>query len=164
MEIRPVEQDDWAAIRAVVTAAYGRRSEVDLLDRLAADGDLALCMVAFVNGRLVGQAALSFMVAPVDSLMLAPVAVTPGMQGLGIGSALIRAVMDRAWKEEAAALFAHGEPPFGARFGFSPFLAESYPSVMSGPFWLAQVRPGFAPESGSAQHASAFVAAGVTSP
>lgn len=160
MEIRPAEQDDWPTIRAVATVAYGGRREADLLDRLAADGDLALCIVADVNGRLVGLAALSFMVAPVDSLMLAPVAVTSGMQGLGIGSALIRTVLDRAWREEAGAVFAYGEPPFHARFGFSPFVAESYPSAMSGAFWLAQVRPGLAPEAGPAIHAPAFAAVG----
>ncbi|MEM7423252.1 MAG: N-acetyltransferase, partial [Pseudomonadota bacterium] len=117
---------------------------------------LALSIVAEINGRIVGHAALSFMQSPEDSLALAPVAVTPGMQGLGVGSAMIRECITRAWHEEAAILFVLGEPPYYARFGFNAADAVAFESPYSGEFWLALIRPGAAPQPGPAVHAKAF--------
>lgn len=52
-------------------------------------------------------------------LGLAPLAVLPAFQRLGIGSALVSAGLGRV-KTDAAAVLVVGEPQYYARFGFVP--------------------------------------------
>jgi predicted N-acetyltransferase YhbS len=56
----------------------------------------------------------------VDALVLAPVAVRPDAQGAGIGSRLVRDVLDRASNSGYGLVFLHGSPAFYPRFGFEP--------------------------------------------
>lgn len=50
---------------------------------------------------------------------LAPLAVLPGRQGWGIGSALVRAALARAKEVGWAAAFVLGDPAYYGRFGFA---------------------------------------------
>jgi putative acetyltransferase len=150
---------DPAAVRRVVSAAFGREAESDLVDRLRSDGDAAIALVAVEEGRIVGHILFSPMGAPFRALALAPVAVLPERQRQGIGSALIQAGLDRATGAGWEGVFVLGEPAFYGRFGFEAGLAGGFQSPYAGPYLMARALPGPLPAlSGRIDYAPAFAA------
>jgi putative acetyltransferase len=150
---------DRAAVREVVSLAFGHTVEADLVDRLRADGDAAIALVAVEHGRIVGHIMFSPLGAPFRALALAPVAVLPGRQRQGIGSALIEAGLARAAKAGCEGVFVLGEPAFYRRFGFEPGLAAGFQSLYAGPYLMALALSGPLPMlSGRIDHAPAFAA------
>jgi putative acetyltransferase len=157
--IRDETAADRAAVRRVVTAAFGRALEAALVDRLRAEGDAALSLVAVEDGRVVGHILFSPLKAPVRALALAPVAVVPARQRSGIGTALIEAGLERARALGWEAAFVLGEPSFYRRFGFDPALAAGFQSPYAGPFFMAMALRGVLPAtSGPIEYAPAFSA------
>ncbi|KXF76054.1 acetyltransferase [Paramesorhizobium deserti] len=57
--------------------------------------------------------------APVQALLLGPLAVNPSAEGLGIGSALMRHAIAEAARLGHGAILLVGDPEYYARFGFS---------------------------------------------
>ena len=150
---------DHAAVRQVVSLAFGHEVEADLVDRLRADGDVALSLVAADEERIVGHILFSPMRAPFRALALAPVAVLPERQRQGIGSALIEAGLARAMSAGFEGVFVLGEPAFYGRFGFERGLAADFQSPYAGPYLMARALAGPLPvRSGRIDHAPAFAA------
>lgn len=118
MVIRDEAPGDAAAVRRVVSAAFGRTEEADLVEALRETGAAALALVAEEAGAIVGHVLFSRLRAPAGCLALAPVAVAPGRQGRGIGAALIRDGLARAGRAGWRAVFVVGAPAYYARFGF----------------------------------------------
>ena len=90
--IRTIEDGDFVAVRTVVTAAFGQAEEAELVERLRADGDALVELVAEREGEVVGHILFSRLglVGQSDELAaaaLAPVSVAPAMQSAGIGGA-----------------------------------------------------------------------------
>ena len=133
MIIRDEQCADLAAISGIVTAAFGRPGEAVLVDRLRRGGDIVLSLVAIDGDKVVGHALLSRMTAPFQALGLGPVAVLPNRQRSGIGSRLIRAVIDRAGQLDWQAIFVLGDPNYYRRFGFDPTLAAGFSCRYAGP-------------------------------
>ena len=80
--IRPSVLSDRAAIRAVEERAFGRADEADLVERLLADGDVVLELVAERDGGVRGHVLFSRLRVvregrEVPAVALAPVAVDP---------------------------------------------------------------------------------------
>lgn len=113
--IRPETRADHHAIDALHRAAFGSDAEARLVRDLRAAGDLALSLVAVAGGAVLGHLALSPLAGEHPAMALAPLAVAPGAQGLGIGGALIGAVFDRA---ETTPIVVLGDPAYYGRFGF----------------------------------------------
>lgn len=147
--LRPEQRNDHEAIDRLLHAAFKGRAEADLVRQLRADGDLTLSLVAVAAGTVLGHLALSPMTGDQAALALAPVAVHPKAQGLGIGSALIRAAMDHAGHTPIVLL---GDPAYYARFGFRP---ANLTSPYAGPY--LQVL-GDLPDGATITHAPAFAA------
>ncbi len=61
-----------ASIHAVVTQAFGRRDEADLVDALRTAGDLVVSLVAAEAGEICGHAALSRLRSPSERLPWLP--------------------------------------------------------------------------------------------
>jgi len=161
MIIRDATPTDHAVIRDLVAAAFGQPDEADLVERLRADGDAAIALVAEDNGSVVGHILFSRMQAPFRALGLAPVSVTPERQGTGIGSRLIRAGLERAQAEGWQGVFVLGDPVYYRRFGFDPELAEGFTSAYSGPYLMAIALGGEMPErQGPVDYAPAFAGLG----
>jgi putative acetyltransferase len=124
MDVRLERSRDLLAIHALITAAFGRDAEADLVDRLRAAGTLAHSLVAEQGGALLGHVALS----PVSVqgafmpgiLGLAPLAVHPDHQSQGIGGALVEAAITAARRYAAKLVVVLGEPAYYRRFGFRP--------------------------------------------
>jgi len=163
MLVRPAAAaEDQAAVRRVLTAAFPTDAEADLVERLAADGDLALSFVAVSDGVVVGYAGFSRMRVTADgesvrALALAPVAVLPDHRRRGIARRLIERGLAAANGGGAVLVFVLGNPDFYGRLGFSTEVARPFASPYAGPAlqaqWLSSRR---AVTSGRAEHAPAF--------
>jgi putative acetyltransferase len=137
MEIRDEQSEDRAAIRAVVTAAFGRETEADLVDWLREDGDGVISLVAVERGAIAGHVLFSPMNAPFPALGLGPVAVLPERQRNGVGGALIKAGLTRARENGWLGVFVLGAPDYYRRFGFETGLASGFSSPYAGPYFMA---------------------------
>lgn len=166
MRVRPAVEEDAAAIHAVLTASFPTGAEADLVEQLAADGDLVFGFVAVEAGEVVGYVAFSRMVVVADevrvpALALGPVAVLPRLQGRGAGGRLIECGLAAANGRGVAIVFVLGDPEFYGRFGFRAQAAAPFASPYAGEHlmaqWLSSPR---VPDSGRADYARAFAALG----
>ena len=100
MLIRAEQEQDCAAVHAVNVAAFETSSEAKLVDALREQAEQVVSLVADDNGAIVGH----IMFSPVclsrhpdlKVMGLAPMAVAPEHQRKGIGSALVRQVLNGA--------------------------------------------------------------------
>lgn len=121
--IRRERPDDADAIREILVAAFGREAEARLVDRLRASGKIACALVAEEKGRVLGHVVFSAIAAGVNrapGVALAPLAVMPAFQRLGIGSALVSAGLERLRQEKGQRVLVLGDPAYYTRFGFVP--------------------------------------------
>jgi putative acetyltransferase len=129
-DIRPERPADVAVIRTVVHDAFWAPDRTDpgepaLVDALRDSGAWrpGLSMVAECDGEVVAHALLSRVtVEPggVPALSLGPVAVLPAHQATGLGSAVVRAVLDAARDQSERLVVVLGSPDYYGRFGFGP--------------------------------------------
>jgi putative acetyltransferase len=166
IRVRPALDSDAGAIRAVLTAAFPSSAEADLVERLAADGDLVFGFVAVEDEAIVGYAAFSRMAvvadeARVPALALGPIAVLPPRQGHGIGGRLIECGLAAANGRGIGIVFVLGNPELYGRFGFRAQTAAPFASPYTGAElmaqWLSSPRTA---ASGRADHARAFAGLG----
>ncbi|MGW1378718.1 GNAT family N-acetyltransferase [Streptomyces sp. NPDC002446] len=114
---------DVPAVREIVLAAFDTPLEADLVDALRADPawiDGLSLVAADTDGRLVGQALLTRChIDEIPALCLAPVAVLPGYQNSGAGSAAVRAALTAARERGERFVTVLGHPAYYPRFGFT---------------------------------------------
>lgn len=123
--IRSEQSADFDTVHALLLASFGREAEARLVARLRASGKIASALVAEEKGRILGHVVFSKIVTGVEggevsALALAPLAVVPAFQRLGIGSALVSAGLERCRSERQARVLVLGDPVYYARFGFVP--------------------------------------------
>jgi len=145
--LRPEARDDWSAIDAVHEQAFGQPGEAKLVRALRSEATPYLALVAERAGRVVGHIAFS----PVEieggsppALGLGPVAVEPGLQRTGIGSALVCAGLDRC-AALARIVVVLGHAAYYPRFGFRPAFGHGlrYRSESFDPsFFALELSPG----------------------
>jgi len=124
MRIRPEEEPDRAAVRAVNEAAFETPAEANLVDGLRAKRLPLISLVADVDGRIAGHILFS-PVALADHpglrlMGLGPMAVVPEYQRRGIGSALVQTGLKRCKELGFLAVVVVGHPDYYPRFGFVP--------------------------------------------
>jgi putative acetyltransferase len=138
--VRDENSEDRAQVRLVNEAAFGRPDEADLVDALRNEGAVLASLVAEIDGRAVGHILFSRMWIEtagerVPAVALAPVAVLPEHQRLGIGRKLIERGLDFLRTQAERIVIVLGEPEYYSRFGFStekarllasPFPPEAY--------------------------------------
>jgi len=163
--IRVEQSGDIPHIRDIVAHAFGQRAEADLVDRLRADGDVLISLVAVAeNGELVGH--ILFSRLPIagargrvtEAAALAPLAVRPEHQGKGVGSALTKAGIRACAAHGLAAIIVVGDPKFYQRFGFSAAAARGLQSPFPGDAFMAlELKPGaLLANPGTVRYADAF--------
>jgi putative acetyltransferase len=163
--IRVERADDVAEIRAVNVAAFSTPAEAGLVDRLRADGDLVLSLVAERDGVIAGHVGFSRMTIDDNGLWhnavaLAPVAVRPALQRKGVGQALIERGLEALKAQDETLIFVLGSHDYYKRFGFDLSEAEPFACAFAGPhFQLLRLSDG-GPLSGRVQYAAAFAALG----
>jgi len=123
--IREERPEDAEAVHAVLVAAFGRVAEARLVERLRASARIVCAMVAEEKGRVLGHVVFSRIAVESGNsetpvLALAPLAVMPAFQRLGIGSALVSAGLARCRELGHARVVVLGESAYYGRFGFVP--------------------------------------------
>jgi putative acetyltransferase len=157
IDVRDESSGDWKAVYQVVSSAFGRLSEAELVGELREAGDSVVSLVADDDGQIVGHVLLSKMDAPFPALALAPVSVIPTRQRSGIGSALIKRAVIKARDEGWAAIFVLGDPNYYKRFGFDQEAAAGFTSPYAGRhFMVLKLSPSLPATTGELRHARAF--------
>lgn len=127
IEIREERPGDEAAIRLLVERAfeghpYSAGDEATVIDRLRADGDLALSLVACDGDAIVGHAAYSearLSDGCTGWMVVGPIAVDPSQQRRGIGRTLIEQGEAVIRNRGAKGVTVLGDPSVYGRFGFA---------------------------------------------
>lgn len=134
--IRHEAEADAAAIRRLLARSFPTAAEADLVERLRAEGDLMLALVAEDAGEVVGYAAFSVMSAPFVAVGLAPVAVDVDNRRKGIATAMILTGLGELRAIGVEAAFVLGEPAYYTRFGFDAAAAAGFETPYAGPFFM----------------------------
>jgi putative acetyltransferase len=129
MDLRQESPVDRETVGSIHLQAFGDHGTVvaDLVDSLRGiiTSDQGLSLVAEHEGSVVGHVMFTrgLLDAPrrlVDVQVLSPLAVLPAYQGLGIGSALIRAGLKTLAERSVPLVFVEGDPDYYSRCGFTP--------------------------------------------
>ena len=149
MRVRPEEERDWAAVHDLNAAAFASRAEADLVDVLRHGARPIVSLVADAGAAVVGHLMLSPVSLPghpaLSIMGLGPMAVAPGRQRGGIGSALVRAGLAACAQLGVPAVVVLGHPEYYPRFGFAPAarfgIACEYEAPVEA-FMLLELHPG----------------------
>jgi len=140
---------DRDAVRRVNELAFEGSIEADIVDALRGTEawlpDLSL--VAEDDTVIVGHALLSLVrldTGP-ELLSLGPMAVLPGRQRAGVGSALVRQGLERARSTKYPLVVVLGHPDYYPRFGFRPARPYGIETPYDAPdeAWLALALPAY---------------------
>lgn len=142
---------------AFAGAAPTSGTEHVIVRELRRAGALVVSLVAILDGQVVGHVAVS-PVAISDGSQgwygLGPVAVEPGQQNLGAGSALVREALWRLGQMGAAGCVVLGDPAYYGRFGFRVEPALVLEGVPPG--YLQALLLAGGPPSGTVRYHPAF--------
>ncbi|MFW5713470.1 MAG: GNAT family N-acetyltransferase [Brevefilum sp.] len=125
-EIEEERPEDIKDIYKVNVKAFKRKDEAEVVDRLRQCSPVFRSYVARVDGHVVGHILFTsaHIVQPNDwtvpGLGLAPLAVSPEFQGVGIGSALCREGLKNIDTADYPFVIVLGHPGYYQRFGFEP--------------------------------------------
>ncbi len=164
MRIRNENANDVKKIYAITKAAfknmpYSAGDEQDLINALRDDGALSVSLVAERGIEIVGHIAFSRVMIdcqPGNWFDLGPVSVRPGLQSLGIGSALIREGISRITALDADGCVLLGYPTYYNRFGFAHDSGLTYNGEPNPNFQYLKIR-GVTPK-GDVRYHPAFTA------
>ena len=125
MSIRAEKSSDREAVFEVNRRAFETPAEARLVDALRAVADPFISLVAVMDGAVVGHVLFTPTTLPggVDrgrTIGLAPLAVLPDHQNLGIGSRLVRAGLGACRNAGRDVVFVLGHEGYYPRFGFRP--------------------------------------------
>ena len=131
---------DYDAIHELVRLAFNDEATPELVRRIRASANYLpeLSLVADIAGEVVGHVMFSHLELDDGAtdhrvLTLSPVSVLPPAQRQGVGSALIRAGIQRADEQGEPLIVLEGSPAFYPRFGFEP--AKVYGITIHLPSW-----------------------------
>lgn len=124
MEIRAEQQRDVASIRALNEAVFETCTEANLVDALRQQAHEFISLVAEENESIIGHIFFSPVTLiphlELKIMGLAPMAVIPARQRIGVGSALVHDGLATCKKNGYAAVIVLGHQGYYPRFGFTP--------------------------------------------
>jgi putative acetyltransferase len=149
--VRPHRSEDFEAAKHIYTEAFRRPENPDsvpweapLFVALADAGDFLpeLSFTALAGSGAVGHVTASKATVAADSVVaVGPTGVLPERQGMGIGTALMDALLAAADAAQVPLVVLLGSPQYYSRFGFRP--AEQLGVIPPEPGWgdAFQARP-----------------------
>jgi putative acetyltransferase len=150
--VRAESAADFAAIAAVVEAAFGRPQEARMVDAIRASADFVpdLSLVVEHEGEIVGHVVLSYVSLEDGTplLELGPISVRPDRQGAGFGGMLVRAGLEAADARGEPLVLVLGEPAYYGRFGFrrASDIGITAPPDIPDEAWMAIPLAAYRPE------------------
>jgi putative acetyltransferase len=124
MIIRTEKSEDYQAAYRVNVKAFGRSAEADLVKILRKEASPNISLVAIEDGKVVGHILFTPVTlsghAGLKIMGLGPMAVLPGYQGKGFGSALVIGGLEKSREIGYGAVVVLVHPWFYLRFGFVP--------------------------------------------
>jgi putative acetyltransferase len=118
--IRNEEEKGLAAVHGVNASAFETPAKASLVDALRQQAHPVVSLVATVVGHILFSPVSLSDHPDLKVMGLAPMAVTPAHQNKGVGSALVRAGVERCKELGFGAVVALGHPGYYPRFGFAP--------------------------------------------
>ncbi len=140
--IRAARPEDDAAIHEVHRTSFPTDDEAKLVDRLRADGDALISVVAVLDGTIVGHALFSRMgivgsTGEIQAIALAPVAVRSDRRCRGLAAAVIEEGLRLCASRGERIVLVLGDPAYYQRFGFTAEAAALIESPWPGPHFMA---------------------------
>ncbi|NMG06079.1 GNAT family N-acetyltransferase [Brasilonema sp. UFV-L1] len=150
LDFAPETENQKAKIHQVITDAFGRTQEAELVDKIRNSPNFIpeLSLVALENGDVLGHILFSriFINAPhqIPALALAPLAVKPQRQRQGIGSQLVQVGLSKCRQSDYPIVVVVGNPHYYRRFGFqkaSQFGLHSSLPIPDEAFMILELKP-----------------------
>ena len=158
--IRPELPSDIPAIAEVLSAAFPSPEETEVVKALRHHGHLPISLVAEENGVIVGHIAFSPVTVEgkAGGLGLAPVAVIPEHQNLGIGCKLVEEGIAAAKATGAGYVVVLGHSHYYPRFGFTAAKPLGYDNEYDADesFMIMELKPGGLPPKGLVKYGAEF--------
>ncbi len=127
IQIRPEYKNDISAISMINDMAFGQENEGNLIIKLRKNRNFIkdLSLVACMGNEIIGHILFSKIIIKngneeFESLALAPMSVIPELQGLGIGSELIKKGLQKATKLGYESVIVLGHENYYPKFKFTP--------------------------------------------
>lgn len=132
LEIRESLPNDLVAIEELYPDAFPDEDLLPVVRGLLSEGPTVLSLVGIADGALVGHVIFTTcgLAGTTDAVaLLGPLGVASARQGQGIGSALVRAGLQRMDQAGTKQVYVLGDPAYYSRFGFEPDdgVAPPYP-------------------------------------
>ena len=156
MNIRFAQDTDLSAIHRVIETAFPA-TENTVIRNLASDlarettSPSIKSLVAEVDNQVIGYVSFSPIFLKSDigisGYILAPLAVSPEHQKIGVGSNLFNSGIDMLAKDDVGVLLVYGDPDYYGRFGFREDIGRSFipPYPLQYPFcWTGMMLNGTA--------------------
>jgi len=162
--VRPEQSQDERAVRSVNLAAFETAAEANLVDALRQQARPLVSLVAQEGEEIVGHIMFSPVFlgghAELNLMGLAPMAVMPAHQRKGVGSALVRAGLQRCRALGVGAVVVLGHPRYYPRFGFQQSNRFRIASEYDAPpeaFMVLELQPSYlSGSSGTVKFHAAF--------
>lgn len=129
--IRALLPSDYFQVAALMGRSYKRSYEAWLVQALREAGDIAAELVWEDGGEVLGHVSLTRHRHPPTWFILSSIAVSPERHGQGIGSDLVRAILDQARSVNAGAVTVLGNAGYYQRFGFARSSGEALETPFS---------------------------------
>jgi len=123
IKIREEIPQDIDTIRAINEQAFGQPQEANIVDKLRANCDGLLFLVALKDEKIIGHILFNPVTIEghrsiLKGMGLAPMAVLPEFQRHGVGSELVQAGIEILRKSRCPFIIVLGHPEYYLRFGF----------------------------------------------
>ena len=123
LKIRESVQADASAIESLYPQAFPDEDLLPLVRDLLQRPVIAVSLVGAIDLRIAGHAILTMcgvVGSSVKAALLGPLAVVPAWQRQGIGSAIVRAGLQRLKDADVDLVCVLGDPAYYGRLGFAP--------------------------------------------
>lgn len=163
LKIREAQDTDREAIRWLCEEAFGQPGEAKLVDKLVADGDAVLELVAERDGQIVGHILFSTLLVEsanrsASAVALAPLSVSVSAQKQGIGTALVEEAHRQLRLAGETLSVVLGDAAYYGRFGYTHERASRFDCEWQGEHLQALSWGNDAPTKGRLVYAAAFSA------
>lgn len=121
IKIRHETQEDIKSIHDINLSCFETDGEACLVDKLRLVAKPFLSLVAIEKDEVIGHILFTSVTVEglhINAMGLGPMAVSPQMQGRGVGSSLVKDGLSICRQNNVDAVFVLGEPEYYTKFGF----------------------------------------------